>query len=301
MRLTLVLFILWSFLIAADETLPAPKPKNAAVSFEGIGTVEFDAPPEGTVIRYTLSGKVPGIASRVYCVPLKIASTLTIKAACFKTDGTCGPVVEVPCTKTGKDDGKIAINVDFSETPELKEFALRVVKESEEYYPTLCEMLASDGFTPPRQSMYVFKKDGKGVAATTGTTVTFDAPYYMGHKNDDGSAIHELAHVVQQYGSGKGKKPCPGWVTEGVADYVRWCNWEKVENRRKLNPLKAKYTNGYSDSAIFLAWIEKTYDKEFVKKLNAISRSGEYDDEFFKKCTQKDIPALWSEFVASYK
>src|SRR5438128_2654620 len=119
MLVCLSFLTLCSVLQSADDVLPAPKAKAAPVSFERIGTVEFEDPPAGTVIRYTLSGRAPGLASRVYCVPLKIASSLTIKAQVFKPDGSYGPVTEVQCTKTGKDDGQIAINVDYSEIPEL--------------------------------------------------------------------------------------------------------------------------------------------------------------------------------------
>ena len=34
--------------------------------------------------------------------------------------------------------------------------------------------------------------------------------------------IHELCHVVQSYPNGN-----PLWVTEGIADYVRWAIYEK--------------------------------------------------------------------------
>ena len=39
------------------------------------------------------------------------------------------------------------------------------------------------------------------------------------HPEDTGMVIHELTHIIQNYPS-----PDPGWVTEGIADYIRRLN-----------------------------------------------------------------------------
>lgn len=291
---------LLSFARAADgdaATIPPPKAREAAVSFQDIGKVEFESPPEGCVIRYTLNGSAPTAQSNGYCTPIRVASSLKVKAACFKADGSAGAPVEVACTRIGADAKDVkptaAINIDFSEVPDLKDWALRAQKDADDYYPVICEKLSSDGFVAPRQILFVFKET-KGIAFTTGTQVTFARGWIQAHPDDTGTVVHELTHVIQQY---KGK--APGWLTEGIADYIRWQNWEPLERRRKLNPKQMKYTNGYNDAAAFLAWIEKNRDKDIVRKLNEALRKNTYSDELFKTHAGGDIPTLWKEFIDS--
>lgn len=193
---------------------------------------------------------------------------------------------------TGKPSA--AINVDYSETPDLAEWALRAQKDAEEQFPIIAERLHSDGFVPPRQIMMFFKKDMKGIAHTIGARMYYAEGWIKANPKDHGTVIHELTHVIQQYHN------APGWLTEGVADYIRWWNWEPAANRGRINPRSAKYTNGYQDAAAFLVWIEKTYDKELVYKMNKAMREGAYKDSLFVEYTGKDIPTLWKEFLDSF-
>ena len=284
----------------ASATIPPPKAKSATVSFTDIGLVEFDAPEEGCVIRYTLNGSTPNAKSFAYCTPLRVASSLKLKAACFKADGTSSAPVEVECTRNAPDKKEpgakpsAAINVDFSQTPDLKDWALRAQKDADEYYPVIAEKLSGEGFEAPRQITFIFIKAPKGIAYTVDKTITFVEGWIQAHPKDTGTVIHELTHVIQAY---KGK--VPGWLTEGIADYIRWWNWEPATKRGRVDPLHAKYTNGYNDTAAFLFWIESTYDKQFVNKINQDLRKGTYDDELFNKYAGKHLPELWTEFIAS--
>jgi len=188
-----------------------------------------------------------------------------------------------------------AINLDFSDSPEMKDWALRAQKDADAEYPSICERLKSEGFTAPRQIMFIFKKD-KGIAWTIGTTITFAQGWIEAHPRDTGTVIHELTHVIQSY---HGKNP--GWLVEGVADYVRWFNWEPIDKRPHVNPARAKYTNGYQDTAAFLVWIEKTVDKDFTAKANKAMRESSFSMDIFKDATGKDLEALWKDFVESSK
>ncbi|HYG73738.1 MAG TPA: basic secretory protein-like protein [Planctomycetota bacterium] len=190
-----------------------------------------------------------------------------------------------------------AINVDYSETPDLKEWAERALKDADEQFPVIAERLKSEGYTPPRQITLFFRKDMKGIAHAIGSKIEFAEGWIKAHPNDTGTVIHELTHVIQGYTHANN----PGWLVEGIADYVRWFNWEPLARRPKINPLKAKYSNSYQDSAAFLVWAEKTYDKELVCKLNKHMREGSYDSSLFQKFTGRDLEALGSEFSASLK
>lgn len=284
------------------DAAPQPKPKEATVSFADIGLVEFEAPADPKwVIRYTLNGAAPKVSSYAYCTPIRVASSLKVKAACFGPDGQGGTAVEVECIQKPAEkkdpNGKAtaAINVDFSDTPDIADWAKRAQKDAEEYYPVIAEKLASVGFTPPRQVMLVFRKEKNiPIAATGGRTITFARDWIKAHPDDTGTVIHELAHVVQAY---KGRNP--GWLVEGIADYIRWWNWEPPEHRRLPNPARFKPTNSYQDTAAFLFWAEKQYDKDLVRKLNRRCRENTYKDELFKEFTGKDLDTLSKEFVES--
>ena len=76
--------------------------------------------------------------------------------------------------------------------------------------------------------------------------------------------VHEAAHVVQSY-RGHGN---PGWLVEGVADYVRFFKYEP-ENLGRIDPDRARYDASYRVSAAFLAYLADRYDPELVRSVNA--------------------------------
>ena len=51
---------------------------------------------------------------------------------------------------------------------------------------------------------------------------------------------------------------------EGIADYVRFFHYEPNTKLRLGNPARASYRDGYRTTAMFLAWIEKRYDKDII-------------------------------------
>jgi len=191
---------------------------------------------------------------------------------------------------------KVKIKVDTSEVPDMAPWAAHAKKLCEENYPMICRELGSNGYKPPTKVKIVFK-DSQGIAYTSGTTITCCKGWFKDHPDDYGAVIHEMAHVVQSYWG----KPVPGWLTEGIADYVRWFVYEPADHRPHVNPRRAKYTDGYQTTAAFLDWIVRTKDKTFVKRLNAACREGRYKPELFKDYAGKPLDDLWKEFIASRK
>ena len=198
---------------------------------------------------------------------------------------------------TGADDPKAApeavtVTTDFSEAPELKDWAGKARALCETWYPKVEKFLATEGFTPPRKVELVFKKDMDGVAGTSGTKIEISARYVTDHPDDFGMVIHELTHVVQSY-----PKYEPGWLVEGVADYVRCWRFEPKAPRPKIDTQgKASYRDGYKTAAAFLAWLDDDHEGT-IKKLNKALRAGECGEATFKELTGKDLNALWGEFL----
>ena len=187
---------------------------------------------------------------------------------------------------------KFKIVLEADEVPDVKEWAEKARALCEKWYPIISEALASKDFTPPREVRLIFKDEKKGIAYTTGNKITVVADWVRKHPDDFGMVIHELTHVVQSYPKGV------GWITEGIADYIRYFKYEPKPTPPKINA-KASYKDGYKTSATFLAWIEKTKDREIIRKLNQLLRTGGYKEELFKEWTGSDLDTLWKEFLAA--
>ena len=223
-------------------------------------------------------------------------------------------------------DGKYEITFDVAEVPELREWVEQKLEPvCVEWYPKIVELLPSDGFTAPAKMRVVFRKDMQGVANTSrGTLITCAGPWFIKNKDGEGvgAVVHELVHVVQQYGrprpqqqpnanaggnnGGNTTRPArvrnPGWLVEGVADYVRWFLYEPQSHGAEVrNPDRARYDASYRVTANFLNWATNKYDKDLVKKLNAAMREGRYSEDLWKQYTGKTAPELAEEWKQSLK
>jgi hypothetical protein len=192
--------------------------------------------------------------------------------------------------------------LDVSQSPQVKEWAeTKLRPEIDKWYPIFVQCLASDGFAAPKKFAITIRP-GRGVAATGGTNVTVNTQWIEGQLKKPewneavGAVIHELVHVVQQYKT----RGNPGWLVEGIADYMRWFHFEPPAHRPKLrNPAKAKYTDSYRTTAGFLEYVVKNHDHELVVKLNAAMREGRYHRDLWKEYTGMTAQELWNEYVQS--
>jgi len=111
-----------------------------------------------------------------------------------------------------------------------------------------------------------------------------------------GAMVHETVHVAQRYRT----RNNPGWLVEGVADYVRFYKYEPGK-LKPLPPEKAKYNGSYQVTARFLAFLVERYDKQIVRKLNQVMRDGEYREEIWKTLTKKTLSELGDEWKESLR
>ena len=186
----------------------------------------------------------------------------------------------------------VKVSVDTSQVPELKEWGDRARVLCEEWYPKMSEFLSTPGHTPPLEFSITFEKDKKGVADTSGNKIRVAADWVKKHPEDTGMIIHELVHVVQGY-----KAPGPSWVTDGIADYIRYFQFEKKAITPK-EKRKGSWKDSYRTTASFFAWIQEKHDREIVQKLNKAMRGGSYTDDLFKQATGKDLEALWKDYLS---
>lgn len=184
--------------------------------------------------------------------------------------------------------------VDANDAPDLKEWGDKAGTLCVEWFPKIAALLPSDGFTVPKEVTLCFDPDMKGVAHAAGGKITIAAKYVRAHPGDFGMVVHELTHVVQSYPGGG-----PGWLVEGIADYIRIVRYEPAAPRPKLDPAKASYKDAYKTTAMFLEWVERQGHAGLVVKLNAALREGSYTDALWGQLTGKSVDEQWKAFVAS--
>ena len=123
-----------------------------------------------------------------------------------------------------------------------------------------------------------------------------------------GSVVHEMVHVVQQYGRVRRDDPNatrpPGWLVEGIADYIRWFLFEPQTKGAEITERsfpRARYDASYRVTGNFLNWATEKYDRELVVKLNAAARQGRYREDIWKSCTGKTLAELGDEWRESHR
>lgn len=188
----------------------------------------------------------------------------------------------------------IEITAVTEDAPELKEWAEKVVRVCERAYPMINQELKSAGFKPRTTITMTLKNDYSGVAMAGGGRITGSVKYFKAHPEDIGAMVHETVHCVQQYRAQNN----PGWLVEGIADYVRFFKYEPGK-LQPLSPMRARYNGSYKVTAAFLAYLTEKYDKDLVRKLNQAMREGEYKEELFKVLTGKPLTELGEEWRAS--
>lgn len=196
----------------------------------------------------------------------------------------------------------LKVTIDCSDAPETQEWAELAAATAKEQYPFLIFALDSEGFKPA-DSLKIVLKNMEGVAYASGGTITISADWIKNHPDDIGMVVHELIHVLQAYSYRRGENNrVDGWVTEGIADYLRFFMYERNGDKTcRVNPERAKYTDSYRTTGAFFDWIVRTKDAGFVKRLNADCRKGVYSRDLFKEYTGSTLDELWDEFILSLK
>lgn len=191
-----------------------------------------------------------------------------------------------------------------------KKYTLIFIDKSPDLNPQVKERLIDAFFTTyPKEAklynkntakkvIFIVDPEYKGVAAAGGGIVRFNPEWFKSNPGDIDVVTHEVMHLVQSYPGGAG----PGWITEGIADYVRFKfgvdneggNWRLPEFQPEHH-----YTDAYRITARFFHWIEQSKKKGLVKKLDDAMRTKTYNDGFWLKETGMSIDDLWAAYAAN--
>jgi len=236
-------------------------------------------------------------------------------------DANAPAIAEIPAEKSNdmlvakSADGYCQFTIDTTGAPELSDWAEhKLAPVLADWYPKIVAMMPSENFSAPKEFSVVIRP-GDGVAATGGTRITANSKWLQGQLQGEalGAIVHEVVHVVQQYGGGRrgnpgGTRP-PGWLVEGIPDYLRFFKYEPQIHGADLYWIKGRrsselnYDGRYRISANFLNYVVEQYDRDqtLFAKVNAACRDRKYSDALWPELTGKSLADLNEEWKAANK
>lgn len=147
-----------------------------------------------------------------------------------------------------------------------------------------------------KEVIFVVDTAYKAVAEASGGRILFSAGYMKAHPTDVDIVTHEGMHVVQEYGYGSG----PVWLTEGIADYVRYkLGYDNVGSKWTLPAFSSSqsYKNSYRITARFFVWLEENVKKDLIKTLDDQLRRKAYTQQSWVDLTGKSLDQLWDDYA----
>ncbi|RYE26717.1 MAG: secretory protein [Sphingobacteriaceae bacterium] len=166
-----------------------------------------------------------------------------------------------------------------------------------EVYPKLAKTYNKNTL---KKVIFIIDPNYNGVAATSGSIIRYNPSWMLRKPTDIDVVTHEVMHIVQEYGYGAG----PVWLTEGIADYVRYKFGVDNEGAKwSLTPYREgqSYKNSYRITARFFVWAEKHGNANLVKQLDAQLRSHAYNEDSWKQLTGKTLDELWNTYIVDPK
>lgn len=132
------------------------------------------------------------------------------------------------------------------------------------------------------------------IAFVKDNTIIVSAPFVRSHLGDLGMLAHEAVHVVQAYPKHKDV-----WVSEGIADYIRYYVVEPGSANAAFDVASDTYRRGYQPAAAMLNWLVETRNPRTIFRLDELLASRRYRETFWKKTFGKTADQLWTEFKAT--
>lgn len=189
-------------------------------------------------------------------------------------------------------DNKPQVSLDVSQVPELQQWGRDAKELAQRWHPRIKNLLASKDFEPTNSLKITIIDSDQGIAHAAGNNIVVFSDWITRHPEDIGLIVHELTHVIQAYPDGR-----PMWLTEGIADYIRWVIYEaKPLQWFNVPDEEHGYRHGYRVTAGFLLWLESDPAPGIVRRLNAAMRNGQYTDAVFEEHAGVSLEKLWQDY-----
>ncbi len=208
-------------------------------------------------------------------------------------------------------EGRYRYTVDATQAPDLTDWVHeKMMPMVKEWYPKLVAMLPSEGFTARDDVVLEFRSGINVPAYAGGNRVTLNVEWFRRELEREalGCVVHELVHIVQDYGHGRRNNPNatrnPGWIVEGIPDYIRWFLYEPEVRGAEItarNIGNARYDASYRISANFLNWVVNERYPELIPELNAAAREGRYSEDLWVEWTGKSVSELGDAWMEHHR
>lgn len=176
----------------------------------------------------------------------------------------------------------------------LKAFAAKSEALLKEWEPMVADALgfgAHEDEVHPAAVTIIFR-EMDGVAYWDGKAINVATQWVASHPEDIGLVVHEFVHVLQAYSN------VPAWVTEGVADYIRFQLFERGEFGIRLDLARMKPRDSYRVTGWFLAQAEAKHPG-LVRILHTAAKTGvDVEQAFFEHCKGRSIDQFWADLAA---
>ena len=196
---------------------------------------------------------------------------------------------------TIKKDGYqlVFINKNSAFNPRIKQELI------ETYFKVFPVLVSTFNDKTTHDVVFVTDTAYKGVAEASGNRILFSTTYMNAHPTDIDIVTHEGMHLVQGYGYGSG----PVWLTEGIADFIRYkygvdnvgSKWALPALTEKHN--EKKYENSYRVTARFFEWIDQKVKPGMIIQIDKELRNHTYTADTWVKLSGKTIDELWSDYA----
>ncbi|WP_316831500.1 basic secretory protein-like protein [Pedobacter aquatilis] len=169
----------------------------------------------------------------------------------------------------------------------------------ETYFKVFPVLVSTFNDKTTHEVVFVTDTAYKGVAEASGNRILFSTKYMDAHPTDIDIVTHEGMHLVQGYGYGSG----PVWLTEGIADFIRYrygvdnigSKWMLPAFTEKTN--EKKYENSYRVTARFFEWIDQKVKPGMIIDIDKELRNHTYNQDTWVKLSGKTLDALWDEYA----
>ena len=197
-------------------------------------------------------------------------------------------IIIISCHKSYE---SVSVHLKVSQVPQLENWGFHAKELIKLWSPRISRILDIEDY--PHNIDLTIQKSDEGIAFADSNAITVSSHWIEKYPEDIGLIVHEAAHLVQLYPEFE-----PGWVTEGIADYIRWHLYEKkLLEWFPIGEDEKGYEAAYRITGGFFLWITIHKNADFIKILNTSMKNGEYEEAIFFQYTGKDLDVLWQEYI----